>query len=158
MALPILVVTLNLAAFLLFFLYFRKRIDKSYNSEELIRQARLEINQIMLELNQATERNISLIEDRLGVLKEQLDRADKSVVQFGREFEKQQGRTGSYTHLKPKIVPVIPNGPNQDRAKGTRERVLELHKQDVPAGAIAKMLNITVAEAEFIISLGDKTV
>lgn len=153
---PILIVSMNLAVFLVFYLYIKRRLDRALKSDEMANRARTEINQMILELNQITDRNISLIEDRLNALTEILSKADKSIVLMNREVEKQDSRTGVYSHLKPRSLPANQAALKTESTGTAKEKVLELHRQDVPAGSIAKMLNITVAEAEFIISLGDK--
>ena len=60
---------------------------------------REEVDRLQVELNQTTNRNVTLIEDRLNALSEALGKADKKILLFRREAEKQEMSGKLYTEL-----------------------------------------------------------
>ena len=79
---------LNIVAILVIYIFLKRRVDRAVRSNELLSQIELEIEKIVTELNRTTERNVTLIEDRIRNLTEILEQADKKIVLVNREMEK----------------------------------------------------------------------
>ncbi|HSV56036.1 MAG TPA: hypothetical protein VLH39_02880, partial [Magnetospirillaceae bacterium] len=61
---------LNLAGIMLIFLYVRGRVRKALELEGLLARLRGEVGRLVQDLNQTTERNITLLEDAVRTLKD----------------------------------------------------------------------------------------
>jgi hypothetical protein len=91
------------AAFLVFiFFFFKARIDRRLRSNETLQVVREEINELIVELNQTTNRNVEIIEERIESLKEITQRADKRIGLLTKEIGKKEKEAEVYTSLKPK--------------------------------------------------------
>lgn len=166
------------AAFLIFiFFFFKARIDTRLRSNETLRVVREEINELIVELNGTTNRNVEIIEERIERLKEITQRADKRIGLLTKEIGKKEKEAEVYTSLKPKTG--LPpggdaGGPGDAEPRGgenslkdveqkgsgmgteripSRERVIALYNNGISPDIICKELNITIAEVELIISL-----
>lgn len=73
-------------------------------------EIRREIGAIITEMNQTTERNIELIEDRIGRLKKLIEAADKRVVVMRREAERRDRAEETYSRLG-RTLQVLPESP-----------------------------------------------
>jgi hypothetical protein len=58
-----------------------------------------EVGRLVTELNQAAERNVVLLEDRVAALNELLATADKKIGLLGREIERHEAGSRVYGHL-----------------------------------------------------------
>ena len=154
------------AAFLIFiFFFFKARIDKRLRSNETLQVVREEISGLIVELNQTTNRNVEIIEERIERLKEITQRADKRIGLLTKEIGKKEKETEVYTSLKPQAG--RPPGGDEQRPReneepvsgeprggeSTRERVLALYNNGISPDVICKELDITLAEVELVISL-----
>jgi hypothetical protein len=82
---------LNLAVLIGMGIFFHKRIENRMKPDQLIGRLREEVNGVVAELNQATDRNISVLEDRLEAINKALERADRAVKVLQRESERREG-------------------------------------------------------------------
>jgi hypothetical protein len=80
---------INLVVVVGLVVYVNRRIDKRLRPDEIIGQMRSEIEGIITELNQTTERNIELIEDRVKRVQSLLDAADRRISILKRESDKE---------------------------------------------------------------------
>ncbi len=78
----------NLAGLVLIFLYVRGRIRKALEVEGLQERLREELGQLVRDLNQTTDRNITLLEDAVRSLKDAVVEADRRAVVLRREAER----------------------------------------------------------------------
>lgn len=91
------------AAFLIFiFFFFKARIDRRLRSNETLQVVREEISELIVELNQTTNRNVEIIEERIERLKEITQRADKRIGLLTKEIGNKEKESEVYTSLKPK--------------------------------------------------------
>jgi hypothetical protein len=81
------------------FLYLRAYIRRSLSQEESVISARDEVNRIIHRIEEVTERDISLIEDREKTLKALLEEADKRVRIYAKELEKGRNAQKTYQDL-----------------------------------------------------------
>ncbi len=157
MAGMVLLIIANAALLVGFFFYFRRRIDRALATDSIVKAIRDEVNQMIVDFNGTTDRNIALIEERIGRLQGLLSNADKRITVLKKESEKTKSSEDVYAQLKPRgplPEPSIPKDPV--RAKSPREEVLDLYHQGMDPKLIASRLNKTLGEVELIISLGER--
>ena len=168
------VIGINIIVLFGIFFFFKRRIDKSLRTEEVVRTIREEIEQLIIELNQTTDRNIAIIEERINELKKVTASADKQIKVLSREVQRKTKESETYLHMKPvpgglkktgsESRPVkegretrgTQGGKDGPGAANTRERVLSMFHRGEEIEQISKELGITVAEVELIISLSSR--
>ena len=154
------IIGLNLAALIGIYLYFKRRIDKTLRSNEVVAAVREEVEQLVIELNQTTHRNVEIIEERINQLKAITARADKQIKLLTKEIEKKEKETDTYSSIKQKkFVPANRSGtdkPEVSEQKYRRVRVLEMYRLGMNMEEIAKKLEMTMSEIELIISLEER--
>jgi len=84
--------------FFLFF-YFRWYIKKRTSVSGQLEEYRAEVIKLNAEINSVTDRNLTLIEDKVKKLKELLEEADKRVSVYAGELEKSRRGEALYTSL-----------------------------------------------------------
>jgi len=84
--------------FFLFF-YLKHYIKKRTSVSEQLAEYRTEVNKLNAEINSVTERNLTLIEDRVKKIKELLEEADRRVSVYAGELEKSRRGEALYTSL-----------------------------------------------------------
>jgi hypothetical protein len=175
MIIVLLSLSLNVLLVGIVFLVFRRRINRILEGGELIDTIKDEINHLVVELNQTTERNIGLIEERIGRLQKLVGDADRKIMLLGKESEKVKFGAEVYDRLK-KAAPIVhPAAPPKnsfgddreqrgdpdkavvpDPERTTAEEVLELHRQGFDSRIIATRTGSNVGEIELIISLSNR--
>ncbi len=141
-----LIVSLNLVIVLLIFLVLKKRIDSISDSRLVLKDIRDEVDRMLVELNQTTERNIALLEDKLVEVHNTLDRVDRKLKLLDRGRGKQDLTERVYTDIK-KSKPVV------TQKRDLQQEVLNLYHSGLTESIIAKRLNLPVGEVQLIISL-----
>ncbi|HTZ50316.1 MAG TPA: hypothetical protein VMF68_01575 [Spirochaetia bacterium] len=89
----------DLGGLVLVYLLLRDRLRRAASSEARVAEIREEVSRLLVELNQATDRNVALMEDRIGVLNEALSTADKKIGLLRRETEKHDVGSRIYSRL-----------------------------------------------------------
>ncbi|MBN1698320.1 MAG: hypothetical protein JW881_12470 [Spirochaetales bacterium] len=151
----ILITGLFAAGFFIVYLFLKRTIKKLVNPQKLIDNIHSEVNKIMAELNNITERNITLIEQRVRELSALLEKADKKILMLQRESEK-YSMSKNYSDI---IKKTQQQGEAQNRKESDvsiRERVLKLYYQGFSPALIAGRINLPVGEIELIISLEER--
>lgn len=90
---------LNIAGLLFIFLFVRSRIRQALDAEGLKEILRQEIGQLVRDLNQTTDRNVTLMEDALRSLKEAVAEADRRVEVLRRESGRRVQEGAVYDRL-----------------------------------------------------------
>ncbi len=153
------VLGLNLVALALGFLFISSRLDRRVGSEQVIDEIRREVGSLLVELNQTTEQNIALIEERIEQLNEALRKADQRITLLGRESERKQEGGELYTDiLKRSAERRRRDGaaPAEAKTESTTDQILSLHRKGIAPNIIANRVGSTVGEIELIISLHDR--
>lgn len=163
MARTVAFLALIIAGFLVLYVLLRRRIESRTDASALLAQVRDEVDRLIVELNQTTDRNVSLLEDRLASLADLLAQADKRIALLRRESEKHDTSTQIYTRLLQRRPAAEPPGREEGAAQKPeetprkpeelRDQVLRLHAAGLSASMIARRLGITVAETDLIVSL-----
>jgi hypothetical protein len=95
-----------IAVMVLMFLFLSRRIHRQYNAKEFLDEVQREVNVMVTELNQTTERNIQLIEDRMQKLNVLMKEADRRILLANQELTKKEIST--YEHLAAKRARTQP--------------------------------------------------
>lgn len=141
-----------------------------------------EIRSLIAEINQAGDRNISVLEDRIAQLSELVDKSDRQIDDARMMLEYLDSRSG-FAAMPPAGAPPAAapapepepaaseppaseppasepaESPEEDREDGdTRDTVLTLYRQGLSQDLIASRTGIAIGEVELIISLqGQRT-
>ena len=142
---------LAIAGYFIVYLILKAKLNKSVDPRAILESIREEVDRIIVELNSTTDRNITLMEDKVQSLTALLEQADKKIGILKREIEKHELSGKVYSELA-RGGQRIQQPEEQDR----RTQVLNLHRQGISASAIAKRLGITLAEIELIITLASQ--
>jgi Na+/phosphate symporter len=124
-------------------------LSKSLDPRAVLESIREEVDRIIVELNSTTDRNITLLEDKVQSLTTLIEQADKKIGILRREIEKHELADKVYSDLAEKRV-------KKPEEQDIHTRVVRLHRQGISASVIAKRLGITLAEIELIITLANK--
>jgi len=93
----------------LVFLYFllRARIRRQLELENLLAGVREEARALVMELNETADRNVSLVEDRIGALRDLLDELDRRMGVARREIEARDRERDAFDRLS-RRRPILP--------------------------------------------------
>ena len=84
---------------LVVYLLLRDRVRRATSVESRMSEIRDEVSRLLVELNQATDRNIALMEDKITALNEGISTADKKIGLLRRETEKHDVGSQIYSRL-----------------------------------------------------------
>jgi hypothetical protein len=90
---------LDIGGLLLIYVLLRDRVRRAASANSHIAEIRDEVSRLLVELNQTTDRNIALMEDKIASLNELLSAADKKLGLIRRETEKHDVGTQVYSRL-----------------------------------------------------------
>ena len=147
-----------LAIYSVYFLLNRK-ISKILDSEKILSRVDEEVNSLILELNQTTERNVLLIEDRITKLSQLIKESDKSILLLNKEFNRQKIEPLNYNNLSKKriFIPVedeiVKTDTENDENLSDKLRILELFNKGFTSEVIASKTGTSIGEVELIITL-----
>ena len=82
-----------------FFLYFRRYIQKRTAAEELLAEYRTEVYRLIAQIDAATDRDALLVEERITSLKQLLEDTDKRIAVYVRELDRSRTGEALYTSL-----------------------------------------------------------
>jgi hypothetical protein len=145
----VVVLALIITGFVVLYLILKKKIERRTDPSAALSEIRDEVDRIIVELNQTTDRNITLIEDKLAALGEKLAVADRKIALLQKESEKNELSSQVYSNILQKRAETRP----EPQAEDAHEQVLRMHLSGVSPAAIAKRLGRPLAEIELIISL-----
>ena len=168
----IVIILVLLAVQILMFLYFRLQIRRELSRENRIESVRREIEQLIIELDSTTDRNVAILEDRVKSLKEAVRQGERVIRLIESEQEKRDHAVPLYTELRSRQLPEEPERgelpaediisvapPENDleiEVIDGRERALELYRQGMDASLIASATGLPRGEVDLIISLNSK--
>ncbi len=161
---------LNIVVLSVIYILLKRRIDRSFRSTELLSQIEIEIDRVITELNQTTERNISLVENKISSLNLLIAQADKRLLIYNRK-EENQLTNKPIVYTKPVVRQKVQNHDDKSKKNGplssvknessevrksSKERVLELYSGGIDVNTIASKLNITHGEIDLILSMNKR--
>ncbi|MGO9310204.1 MAG: hypothetical protein ACLQDL_14440 [Spirochaetia bacterium] len=89
----------DIGGLVLVYVLLRDRVRRAALAESRISEIREEVSRLLVELNQATDRNIALMEDKIPVLNDAISTADKKIGLLRRETEKHDVGSQIYSRL-----------------------------------------------------------
>ena len=95
----LIMLVVDLGGLLLVYVLLRDRVRRATTANAQIAEIRDEMSRLVVDLNQTTDRNIVLIEDRIASLNELLSAADKKIGLLSRESEKHDLGNRMYSRL-----------------------------------------------------------
>jgi hypothetical protein len=148
------------------FFYLRFYIRRSINQEESLKAARDEVNRIIFRIEEVTDQDISLIEDKEKTLKALLEEADKRINVYATELEKSRNVQKTYQELGRSRPPVFsppgeegqnlpPAGQMDEKAApgNMNEQIRNLALAGFSPPVIASRLGISISEVELAMAL-----
>jgi hypothetical protein len=99
LSLALALIAVNIVGYTVVFLLLRQRIRRAASPEAQAAELRDEVNRLIVELNQTTDRNVALIEDRIASLSDLLSKADRKIGLLRRESEKHDVGAKIYDRL-----------------------------------------------------------
>ena len=179
----LLLLTAVAAGYAVVYFVLKKKIARTLAAATVLREVREEVNRILVELNQTTHRNVTLLEDRIASLAELLAKTDKKIALASREAEKQDLADRLYTELadrrrrpaepgstptgmsaqrpaEPGSTPASPGReaatPGQGPAAEDRQaEAVRLAQAGLSPSLIARRLGLPLGEVELILSLAE---
>jgi len=163
-------VAVNVAGYALVYLALRSRLARTTSAREQIGEIADEVNRLVVDLNQTTDRNIALIEDRIRQLSDMLARADKKMSLFKKESERHDAGAQIYSRIREPKVPSaeasgeVPSGAAPEtpdtgethataHALPTRDQIVSLYRAGFSASLIASRVGVPLGEVELTIAL-----
>jgi hypothetical protein len=86
------------------FFYFRLYIKRRTGAEATLAEIRDEVNRLLLRIDEITDKDVSLLEDREKSLKALIDEADKRLKVYARELERREKSGRALAVLSPGVV------------------------------------------------------
>ena len=149
----------NIIVVSLLFLVLTRRLVRKLSHEESVEELQREVGGIVTEMNQAAERNITILEDKIEELRRIEERIDRKITLLNREVEKEAQSATTYGAIvkeaqkKQHSSPETPAAEEEEEARPVRERILDLHRKGISPSIIASRVGSTVGEVELIIGL-----
>lgn len=166
-------------SFAVLYLLVDRRIRRRVDPETILAQIRGEIEGLILELNQTADRNLTLLEEKMGAVKDVLEQAERRVAVLKREARAVDQAAHAYAALREDPLPTEdgaapPRGAGKratGRARGrraaippatptpaedaaeVRARIVSLHRAGISAESIVSRLKVPRATVELIVSL-----
>jgi hypothetical protein len=102
---------IDIGGLVLVYALLRDRVRRATTADSQIEQIRDEVSRLLVELNQTTDRNIGLLEDKIASLNGELAAADKKIGLLRREIEKHDVGTQIYSRLAEGRARTAPSAP-----------------------------------------------
>jgi hypothetical protein len=154
------------------FIYFRSYITRRTGDEARIKQIRDEINSLVVYINETTDKDITILEDKEKSLKALIEEIDKRLKVYARELERRENSSHAMAALAPKAVTetysdLSPNLAPQERGprfvqaeqqiapqpRPIGEQIRELARMGFSATVIASKLGLSISEVELAVAL-----
>lgn len=160
---------IDILALTVFYLIFKNRIAKALDSRERVRELETEINKLLAQFNNAADRNITILEERVFKLEDLLRRADQRIkllqqtpsiktdVAVPEQLMTRDLAGGTYTptakrqEFRPASSVVVK--PRQE--EGRDETVVKLHREGMEIDSIAHHLGISTTEVKLILRMAE---
>ncbi|MBN1649357.1 MAG: hypothetical protein JW874_15070 [Spirochaetales bacterium] len=131
----------------IFYVIFRNRLSINEKQKKNLEHIENGIQTLVIEMNNTTDRNIVLIEERINELKNLIEQADKRITVLKKEQKQGLGQIKKDEPAAPIISFSVP------KKLTFRDQVMDLHDKGLEAKIIATRLKANIGEVELIISL-----
>ena len=143
------------------FFYFRRYIEKRTSFDGILKDVREEVNRLLQRIDEITDKDISLIEDREKGLKSLLEETDRRLAALNRELarrtnaEKAYRKLGKYTVIE-NAKPPPETAPPLAEEQSQEDELRELARSGFSPQIIASRLGISISEAELAVALHER--
>jgi hypothetical protein len=127
----LIMLVVDFGGLLLIYVTLRDRLRRATTTDAQIEEIRTEVSRLLVELNQATDRNIALMEDKIASLNDALAAADKKIGLLHREIEKHDVGSQIYSRLaegRARPLPA-PDLPVQEAVQPEKPLAVELSEK-----------------------------
>jgi len=165
------------------FFFLRRYLKRRTGQERILSELREGVNSIVLSLDEKTDRDISLIEEREKALRRLLKDVDKSIKVYTRELEKNREDEAAHAALfaKPQSPTYLELGKNRYRISGQNtlppqepapaeannaptpsapvpvgEQIRELARAGFTPPVIASRLGLSITEVEVVTAIMER--
>ena len=174
----VLTLVVDIGGLLLLYALLRDRVRRATSAAAQMAELREEVSRLVVELNQTTERNVALLEDRISGLSDLFAAADRKIALLQREIEKHDVGAKVYSKLaegasnpagQPRQAPLLSVELSERDAEGrtrtdaaagaplpkmdVHQKVVMLSRSGFSAPLIATRVGMPLGEVELIISL-----
>ncbi|MDR1947900.1 MAG: hypothetical protein LBQ38_00745 [Spirochaetaceae bacterium] len=94
------------------FVFFLSYLKRRTGQERILAEFREEVDLIITDINDVTDRNVVLIEDRIKSLRSLLEKTDRRINTLGRELDRRSVREIAYARLGRNLVRETGTGPD----------------------------------------------
>jgi len=134
MNIPIILSAISLCIVVFSFFFFRWYITRKTAVNELPAY-RTEVNQIIANIDAATDRDLLLVEERIKTLKKLMEDTDRRISVYMRELQRSRDGETMYTNLGRGIRAALDSRPPQlelplEETKNTEKKTTELQRAD----------------------------
>jgi hypothetical protein len=112
---------------LFIFIYFKWLIKRRTSVSGLLAEYKKEVDRLIADIDDATDRDSLLVEDRIRKLKQILEETDKRIAVYLRELDKSRSGEALYTNLGRGIRAALKEG------EDARPDVIEISARPAPA-------------------------
>jgi len=158
-----LVISIGCLLFCVFaFLYMLRLIKKRTSFDGILEDVREEVNRLLQRIDEITDKDISLIEDREKGLRSLLEETDRRLAAMNRELARRENAEEAYRKLGrfPIIEKEKPSPPETALPGGEKpsqeDQLKELVRSGFSPQIIASRLGISISEAELAVALQER--
>ncbi len=162
----IVIILINIIIFSVMYIILIRRIDRRTDPESISESIIRDLDLVLAEINQATDRNIMLIEDKLKELNSTVEKAEARIkllkknempktevrVEEPKKDELTYSTINKITNYSG-IVSTVKSQVKTEDGVDSKKRIIELYKSGLDSGLIAASLGVNRGEVELIISL-----
>ncbi len=138
-----------------------RRIERRIEPSAVLNQIRGEVDELIVEFNQTTERNIGLLEERIVRLNRLIESADRRVAVLRRELDAHESGTRVYSDMVQQAAVQRRQEHEQQQAdkqneggsEDRRAQIIDLYEKGIAPNIIAARVGTTVGEVELIVSM-----
>ncbi len=138
-----------------------RRIERRIEPTAVLNQIRGEVDELIVEFNQTTERNIGLLEERIVRLNRLIESADRRVAVLRRELDAHESGTRVYSDIVQQAAVQRRQEHEQQQAdkqneggsEDRRAQIIDLYEKGIAPNIIAARVGTTVGEVELIVSM-----
>ncbi len=164
----IVLILINIIIFSVMYIVLVRRIDRHTDTERISESIIKDLDQVLAEINQATNRNIMLIEDKLTELNTTVETAEARIKLLKKnemprpveiEIKDEPKKTElTYSTINKitnysGIVSTVKSQVKSEEGNDSKKKIIELYKSGLDSGLIAASLGVNRGEVELIISL-----
>jgi hypothetical protein len=142
----VLIVALTALGSVAVYLILNARIRRSISPAAQIQGLREEVDRLVVELNQTTERNLALLEDRIAELTAALSKADKALGLMRRESEKREVGARLYSRIVETKAAIVNEETASRERTAARQNAASRESTAAPAEAVGNALRDLRAE------------